>query len=71
MQPTPAAKEVVWGVPRVLVATRQVTHIEQTHRQALTNTRSQGGGMGGPTGPGSHSPGYPHRTNTRSQGGGM
>merc|ERR1719219_1659015 len=25
-----------------------------------TNTRSQGGGMGGP---GNHSPGYPHRTN--------
>merc|ERR1712142_158016 len=47
-------------------ATSDPNYAQQFHnfQQQLyaTNTRSQGGGMGGPTGPGSHSPGYPHRT---------
>lgn len=49
-------------------ATSDPNYAQQFHnfQQQLyaTNTRSQGGGMGGPTGPGGHSPGYPHRTNT-------
>merc|ERR1719392_582660 len=40
MQPTPAAKEVVWGVPQDQVVTPQATHTELTHHLALTKTGS-------------------------------